>query len=468
MDFIDQLKQNATRVTNASSKIRKLINELVDENSFVETDVFTSGSSFLDGTDALGEGVVTGYASIEDKPVHIIAENIEVLKGSLGKTHADKMMKCLHRAQKTGTPVISIIDSCGVRLGEGVAMIESFADLIKTANAISVEVPHICVIKGTCVGMMNLYAAQCDFVIMSEQGVASVNSPMTLAANEGFMGKTSDLVGAKFNSEKSGLASFTYKTDADLKVTLNDLLNYVYADECDTQDDPNRTCAQLNSDKSIDNLIEAVCDDGKFLPYMEKYADEVRCGFSSADGMPVALVATDITKNEGYLSFKAIKKITKFVDIASDYNLPIITLVNSKGIHSTMSEEVSGMAEAAANLFNTIAIADVPKIAVVCGSATGYAYATLASKSAGFDYSVAFCDSIISPVNSEVAINLFYADELKKSDKQEQKRAELMAKYAQNEASAFISAKEGYIDNIIEPAALRPYLCSALTMLLGL
>ena len=167
----------------ATSDIKAFLENIVDEESFVETDVFLTGKSFDSADEALGEGVVTGYATMGGNPVHIFAQNANVLKGSLSDAHANKIYKCMQRAIKSGTPLISVIDSCGARVGEGASVMEGYAKLIAGSFQLSDEVPHICIIKGVAVGMMATFAASADFVFMSKDAIMSVNSPMYLVSD---------------------------------------------------------------------------------------------------------------------------------------------------------------------------------------------------------------------------------------------------------------------------------------------
>ena len=148
------LQNNIKLIDKATKKIKSFAFDLIDEGSFVETDVFAAGKSFVDCEDALGEGVVTGYATIGNKPVHFFAQNQEVLKGSFSEAHAKKILKVIRKAVQTGTPLISIIDSNGARIGEGVAMLEAYSEVINAINLAKENIPHIAIIKGNCVGMM--------------------------------------------------------------------------------------------------------------------------------------------------------------------------------------------------------------------------------------------------------------------------------------------------------------------------
>ena len=214
----NKLLANVNAIDKATSGTKSFIQSIVDCESFVETDVFLTGKSFDSATEALGEGVVTGYATINGNPVHIFAQNADVLKGSLSEAHANKIYKCMQRAVKAGTPLISVIDSCGARVGEGASVMEGYAKLIAGGFELSDEVPHICIVKGVAVGMMATYVAGADFVFMSKDAVMSVNSPMYLVSDaKSFPVDYKAKLGFKAYSANSDMAQFVYNSDKDLQ-----------------------------------------------------------------------------------------------------------------------------------------------------------------------------------------------------------------------------------------------------------
>ena len=462
------LQDNLKSIEDASSKIRSFMNGIIDEGSFVETDVFACGKSFIDETEAHGEGVITGYATVSGNPVHIFAQNSEVLKGSLGMAHADKIIRCMRKAEANGTALISILDSAGARVGEGVEMLEAYARLIATASEVGASIPHICIVKGACVGMMSAFANVADFVFMADDAVMSVNSPMVLASNIKGYPKFSDVLGNKAHAAKSNTVEFTYSNVSDLNDKINKLLDFILVDDMDdTADDPNRESA-LVSGASVDDIMAALADNNESIEYAEAYANDIRCFFAKVDSIPVGIIAGNAEVNNGFTSVDGLKKAADFVDKLDSFRLPLITLVNTKGLDTTIESELSSASTALANLMVAINAAGVPKIAVVVGKAIGLGYSAFASKGVGFDYTIAFDDAEIAPINSNTAVNIVYADELKSAKDPIGARAELEKKYAEIEANPIVVARQGFLDNVIEPCAIRPYVSSALLMLLGL
>ncbi|MDR1939984.1 MAG: hypothetical protein LBQ40_04235 [Clostridiales bacterium] len=465
MDKIQILDQNVDKIVGASSKIRDLLNALIDEKSLVETDVFLSGKSFLDGSDALGEGVVTGYAFIGGNPVYLFAHS-EVLSGSLGKAQADKIAKNLYAAEKAGVPFVSIIDSAGARIGEGISVCEGYSKIIKAANDISGGVPHIAVVKGACSGLMSVYASTADFIIADEKARLSVNSPVVVAAKSKAQ---TDALSAKTLSSKTDDVALTYKTTAELKAKLSELIELLPSDDSYVAaegytDDLNRETASLNDGASAAEILKAVFDDGRYTELYEGVAGEVRCVIGRIAGVTTAAAASDSSVNK-FITLAGIKKFSRFLYAVSAFNIPLVNFVDSKGIEPSLDGEYSGLSAAAAELMTNVALSENRKISVITGNAIGFAYSAFASKSIGYDYVFAAVGSVISPITQEVAAVLFGDDELKKSSDPIAKRAELIKKYSEDSANPYIAAKDGYVDNIIEPALLRAHIASALTML---
>lgn len=458
------LKNNLTTIETANKGIKTFLASIIDEHSFVETDVFTAGKSYLDGGEALGDGVLTGYATISGNPVNIFAQNNEVLKGSFGENHAKKIKKVIAKAISTGTPLISVIDSNGARIGEGVNMLEAYSEVIAEVVLAKENIPHICIIKGACVGMTTAIASLADFVYMSKESVMSVNSPMVLAASELDYPKLNKILGYEQFSLKSDMANFTYNNAQDLGVSVKALLEFLAGDVNESSDDANRETPSLDKKYTVSGAFSAICDNGKFIELNSSYAKEVKTIFTKINSISVGILASDSTLENGLLTVDGILKATNFIEKCDANNLPIINLIDWKGIKSCVACEVSGLAQKLSKLMSVIANCEVETISVVTGNAIGLIYSTFVSKGMGFDYTLACVNAQISPISSEQAVSVIYADQLKEG----KKRDELAKKYAELEGNPFISAKEGFIDNIILASSLRPYLASALMMLLGI
>ena len=462
------LTVSAKAIEKACSKVKDFLDGIVDKGSFVETDVFVTGKGFDDAASALGEGVVTGYATVNGSPFHVFAQNAEVLKGSLGKAHADKIVRCMQRAVKTGTPIISVIDCAGARVGEGVSVLEGFAKVLSEAAIVSGQVPHFCIVKGNAVGMMASFAAMADFVFMSESAIMSVNSPMYLASKEKDYPKYADMIGFKAHKKGSDLAQFVYKNEADLKKQLVKLTSILLAAEEESTDDPNRVASALNKECSAAVKVKAVADNGDYVEYCGEYAPEVTCALAKVNGISVGIAATDSKVGDGYLSLAGVKKLTSFIEKLDGFDIPLVSLVDTLGVNPSLSEELAGAAKVTADLVATVANSSIDKIGVACGKAIGFGYSVLMSKGIGFDYTLATQNAEISPINNETAVNALMSEQLGKAKDVETTRAKLAEQYAKIQANPMLGAQEGYVDNVVEAKNLRPYIASALMMLLGI
>ena len=489
----NQLLASMKAIDKATAGVKSFLESIVDSESFVETDVFLTGKSFDDATEALGEGVVTGYATINGNPVHIFAQNAEVLKGSLSDAHANKIYKCMQRAVKAGTPLISIIDSCGARVGEGASIMEGYAKLIAGSFEIADEVPHICIVKGVAVGMTATFVAGADFVFMSKDAIMSVNSPMYLVSDaKSFPIDYKAKLGYKAYEGNSDMAQFVYNDAKDLAEKLQKLTATLLSDEGEPSDDPNRVNPKLEKKISAKERTEIVCDVKSVIEYCPEYAKEVVCSLAKINGLSVGVIAT-----EGeYISAKGLDKANSFVEKLEAYNIPLITLVDSLGVNFNLEEEIGGYAKKTSALMKTIATSTIAKIGVAVGNAVGYAYSALMSKGIGFDYTLATSNAVVSPVGAEAG-KAIAADQIKQAQNaakevaaKEGVDADALAKamayfdkvmaniqikgksaeevYAQMQSNPLVAAKDGYIDNVIEATNIRPYLASALLMVLGI
>ncbi|MCX4362957.1 MAG: hypothetical protein OSJ74_06210 [Clostridia bacterium] len=487
------LSASIKAIDKATKNIKSFVESIVDAESFVETDVFLTGKSFDDATEALGEGVLTGYATLGGNPVHLFAQNADVLKGSLSKAHADKIYKCMQRALKAGTPFISIIDSCGARVGEGASVMEGYAKLIAGGVELADEVPHICIVKGVAVGMMATFAAGADFVFMSKDAVMSVNSPMYLVSDaKSFPVDYKAQLGFKAYDGKSDVAQFVFNDSKDLSAQLKKLTSVIFEDETDSSDDPNRVNPNLEKKITAKQRIEMIFDEKSVIEYCPAYAKEVVCSFAKLNGISVGILATE----GDYISAEGLDKANSFVEKLEAYNLPLITLVDSLGINPTLAQELGGIAKRANALMKTVATSSIAKLGVAVGNAVGFAYSALMSKALGFDYALATSGAVVAPIGLQVSkvIATDQLNELKKTAKDlEQNKgvdADALAKamayfqkvmanidvkgkseeevYALMQANPIVAAKDGYIDNVVEATNLRPYLASALMMTLGI
>lgn len=455
MDNTIKLESFRAKYDSAFAKIKSFINTFCDEFSLVETDAFLTSKPFLSDIE-ITEGVLTGYATVDGAPVYLIAQNSEQIGGSLGKAGAEKICKCIDKALRAEAPVISIINSNGARIGEGTTVMEGYASIISAATAMAGRIPHICVIKGNAVGMQASFCALADFVIAMPDAVYCVGSPMSVMAKANDMKKPSETLGAKAQI-KSGSVHFAPKDDVECGELIKYLVGFSSNQTKDSSDDFNRQ-AQISDLKNAKDILDAVCDEDSYR-VLGDISDNVVCAIGYVGERRTGIL---ITKDE--LREKNLKNATRFINYLDSFNIPLLTFVNSSTIYSCVNCEVNGLAETTANLFYAIASSDIAKIAVITGKAIGFSYTAFASKNIGFDYVYAYPTATISPITSDVAVDVLFSEDVRVSSDPVSAREELKARY-ETVSDVFTSAKEGYVDNVIEPNLTRAYVISVLQML---
>lgn len=460
MNRMEQLSSFRKDADNAFKDVKNFISTMIDELSFVETDAFLSGKSFLDEKSVICEGILTGYATVDCMPVYIVAQNSALMGGSLGKAGAEKICKCIDKALRAGAPLISIIDSNGARLGEGVSAMEAYASIISAVSQVAGRIPHICIIKGNAIGMQSAYCALADFVIAMPESVYSVGAPMMIASKANHTAKVQDILGAQKLLD-NGNVHFAPKDINECALIVKKLLSFVPSENGSaiiaTEDDFNRQIA-ISRESAPSEILASICDDGDYI-IVGKEEDDIVCGLGRIGEKVVGSIFT-----KGKLTKKGIQKATRFINYLDSFGITLMTFVNSSIIESDINEELDGQTYALSDLFYAITTSDSAKIAVILGDAIGVSYAAFASKSAGFDYVFALPDSVVAPITPELAVDVFYSDEIKNATDPVSAREKIENKYAEL-SDVFVSAREGYIDNVVEPAMLRPYVIGVIQML---
>lgn len=461
MDKINLLQSRRNEVLAAGKAVRKAIAELVDEDSFVELAGFSFSKNDFYGEEAAGEGVVTGFATVEGNPVYVAAQNFDVLSGGVSARNCEKILKCLDLAEKNSTPVVYILNSLGVQIGEGVTVLEGMAKLLSKAAKLHGVVPQYAVINGEVYGQSALLAACADFTFFMKNGVLAADSPLVISAKSG-KNLAKEAVGGAKALGKTNLVSFEAESMADVRGTIAkimDVLPDFSSVVVENGADLNAAFPALNEKCGADDLIAAVFDKDTYVEVGKSCSPEVRCVLGRVGGISVAAVVTDgeepVSLNENNVA-----KITAFAEFAAYYSLPFVSFVNAQGIRADLDAQNSLVMKNIFKLFETYDLLDNAKISVVYGSAIGLGYTLLAAKSAGFDYSYAFADAKIALFDSEKGAEIEFAAE-KKADK-----AKLAAKYAEENSDPVNAAKNGYVDNIIEPQYVKQYLVASLQMLL--
>ena len=461
MDKIKLLRTRRNEVLASGSSIRKTISALVDGDSFVELSGFSFSKNEFYGEEAPGEGVVTGFATIEGNPVYVAAQNFEVLSGGVSSENCAKLLKCLDLAEKNSTPVVYILHSLGVQIGEGVTVLEGLAQLLAKAAKLHGVVPQFAVVDGEVYGQTALLAACADVTFFMKEGVLAADSPLVLSAKSG-KNIAKEAVGGAKALNKTNLVSFEAEDMAQVRDTMAKIFAVLpdySALVVDNGADLNVAAPKLNEKCDAEALIAAVFDKDTFVEIGKNCSPEVRCVLGRIGGISVAAIVTGGEKPV-FLNENNVAKMISFAEFASYYGLPFVSFVDAQGIQPDLTAQNSLVLKNIFKLLETYDLLDNAKISVVYGSAIGLGYTLLAAKSAGFDYSYAFANAKIALFDSEKGAEIEFAEE-KKADK-----AKLAARYADENSDPIHAAKNGYIDNIIEPQFVRQYLVASLQMLL--
>ena len=459
MDKIKLLQERRAKVTGAGASIRKTIAELVDADSFVELSGFSFSKNDFYGEGAEGEGVVTGFAAIDGFPVYIAAQNFEVMHGGMSEQNCAKIVRCLELAEKNSTPVVYLLNSLGVQIGQGVTVLEGLAKVLSKASKLHGVVPQFAVVCGEVYGQSALLAACADFTFFTKSSVLASDSPLVISAKSG-KNVAKEEVGGAAALGKTNLVSFEVKSTADVRAKIAAVLDILpeYSESVRDVTDLNTSSPALNKNCTADALVKAVFDE-RFVEFGGTCSPEVRCILGRVGGISVAAVLFGDGEPVS-LDEQNVAKIVSFVEFAAYYDLPFLTFVNARGIRSDLATNNSLVAKNIFKLMESYDLLENARISVVYQQAIGLGYTLFAAKSMGFDYSYAFANARIALFSDAVGAEVEFAGE-KNADK-----AKLAAKYADENSDPIHAAKNGYVDNIIEPQFVRQYLIASLQMLM--
>lgn len=457
MDRIRLLQSRKKQILDAGKDIRKDINSLVDDKSFVELSVFSFSESEFYGENAEGEGVITGFATIDGFPFYIVAQNFAVLSGGISKANCEKIVKCLNQAEKADAPVIYLLSSLGVRVGEGVNALEGLAELILKASQLKGSVSQYLIVNGEVYGQTAVLAGICDFTFfIDKKSVLAVNSPMVIAAKSG-VNKTKTEVGGADALQQANLCSFKAKNIAEIKdiiVKINSLTSTAVTD-CDNLND---VIPELDK-KTDSKTLLGIFDKGTLLELGGSFSPEIKCILGRVGGISVAAAVFD-GQDGVELSALNIRKLKDFAEFACCCGLPYINFVNARGIKADLNTNNSIVLKEIGEYVSVLDCIDAPKISVICGKAVGIGYTLFAAKSMGYDYSYAFATSKAALFDGAQGAEIEFTD-VKDIDKEK-----LALRYSEDNSDPINAAKCGYIDNIVQPSLIKQYLITSLQMLL--
>jgi propionyl-CoA carboxylase beta chain len=473
---------------------RERITALLDEGSFVELDALARHRSTnfgLEKNRPLGDGVVTGYGTIDGRDVCIFSQDATVFGGSLGEVYGEKIVKVQDLAVKTGRPLIGINDGAGARIQEGVVSLGLYSKIFRNNIVASGVIPQISLIMGAAAGGHVYSPALTDFVVMVDQtSQMFITGPDVIKTVTGEDVTMEELGGAHTHMAKSGTAHYVASGEQDAFDYVRDLLSYLPPNNF--TDPPklpfplpegaiedNLTDEDLELDTLIPDsanqpydmheVIRRILDDDEFLEIQEGYAQNIVVGFGRIEGRPVGIVANQPTQFAGCLDINASEKAARFVRTCDCFNIPVVMLVDVPGFLPGTGQEYNGIIRRGAKLLYAYGEATVPKITVITRKAYGGAYCVMGSKDMGCDVNVAWPTAQIAVMGASGAVGFVYRQKLKEAAKDGEDvdalRLELQREYEDTLVNPYIAAERGYVDAVIPPSHTRGYIGGALRLL---
>lgn len=464
---------------------RERISMLVDVGSFTETDPFVTHRSAnfgADGKRPAGDGVVTGVGTVGGRPVCVYAQDATSFGGSVGEAFGEKVGKILDIAMKIGCPVVSMNDSGGARIHEGVLALHGYGQVARRVVEASGVIPQISLVLGTCAGGAVYTPAMTDFIVMVEKtSYMFVTGPSVIRSVTGESVTLEHLGGARVNAARTGTAHFVGADEPDAISYVRDLLAYLpgnYLEDSPSypvhaEPGPTPRDAELDSlipDASwhaydMLDVIERIVDDGLLLEVHEDFAPNIVCGFARIEGHSVGIVANQPMHRAGALDIDASEKSARFIRFCDAFNIPILTMVDVPGFLPGLVQEHNGIIRRGAKLAFAYIEATVPKVTVIVRKAFGGGYAVMGCKALGADLCFAWPTAEIGVMGTDSGVDMLFHRELAASPDPHALRCELGRQYKETLTSPYVAAERGCIDNIIAPAETRMVVTSALRLL---
>jgi propionyl-CoA carboxylase beta chain len=464
---------------------RERIEMLLDPGSFVELDELARHRSTNFDQELnrpYGDGVVTGYGTVDGRQVCVFAQDFTVFGGSLGEVFGEKIVKVMDLAMKIGCPVVGINDSGGARIQEGVVSLGLYGEIFFRNVRASGVIPQISLVMGPCAGGAVYSPAVTDFTVMVDQtSHMFITGPDVIKTVTGEDVGFEELGGARTHNTRSGVAHYLATDEDDAISYVKALLAYLPSnnlDEAPAFDAPAEleiTEADLELDTLIPDsanqpydmhrVIEHILDDGEFLEVHPLFAQNIVCGFGRVEGRPVGVVANHPMHFAGCLDIDASEKAARFVRTCDAFNIPILTFVDVPGFLPGTGQEWEGIIRRGAKLIYAYAEATVPKLTVITRKAYGGAYDVMGSKHLGADLNFAWPTAQIAVMGAQGAVNILYRQELKDAADPAAERTRLVTEYEDALANPYIAAERGYVDAVIKPSATRVQLVRGLRAL---
>ncbi|WP_223475328.1 acyl-CoA carboxylase subunit beta [Oricola indica] len=493
-DILEQLEQHraAARLGGGQRRIdaqhakgkltaRERLDVLLDEGSFEEYDTYKTHRCTDFGMaeqKISGDGVVTGWGTINGRPCYVFSQDFTVFGGSLSETHAEKICKVMDLAIQNGVPIIGLNDSGGARIQEGVASLGGYAEVFWRNAQASGVIPQISVIMGPCAGGAVYSPAMTDFIFMvKDTSYMFVTGPDVVKTVTNEIVTAEELGGASTHSRKSSVADGAYENDVEALLEVRRMFDFLpssnretpplipTADPGDRIETALDTLVPDNANKPYDmhEVVTRVADEGSFFEIQKDHAGNILCGFIRLNGSTVGVVANQPMVLAGCLDIDASKKAGRFVRFCDAFNIPILTFVDVPGFLPGVAQEYGGIIKHGAKLLFAYAQATVPKVTVITRKAYGGAYDVMASKHIRADVNYAWPTAQIAVMGAKGATEILYRSELGDPDKIAARTKE----YEDRFANPFVAAERGFIDEVIMPHSTRRRVAKAFEMLKG-
>ncbi len=493
-DIVNKLEERRTRARAGGGKsrietqhkrgkltARERVELLMDKDSFEEFDMFVEHREAefgMDKTKIPGDGVVTGWGTVNGRTVFVFAKDFTVFGGSLSEAHAQKITKIQDLAMKARAPIVGLFDAGGARIQEGVAALGGYGEVFKRNVIASGVVPQISVIMGPCAGGDVYSPAMTDFIFMvRETSNMFVTGPDVVKTVTNEVVTAEELGGASVHTTKSGVADGAYANDLECLLQMRRLIDFLPANfsagvpEWPSFDDVAREEPSLdtlvpdspNKPYDIKELILKVADEGDFFELQEAYAKNIVTGFGRIAGRTIGFVANQPMVLAGVLDTDASRKAARFVRFCDAFGIPIVTFVDVPGFLPGTDQEYGGLIKHGAKLLFAYSQATVPLVTVITRKAFGGAYDVMASKHIGGDVNYAWPTAQIAVMGAKGAVEIIFRADLGDPEKIAARTKE----YEDRFLSPFVAAERGYIDDVIMPRATRARVARALAMLRG-
>lgn len=458
---------------------RERLDVLLDHGSFEEWDMFVEHRCYDFGMQEnriAGDGVITGYGTINGRTVFVFSQDFTVFGGSLSEPHAEKIAKIMDKAVQVGAPIIGINDSGGARIQEGVASLAGYATVFQRNVLASGVVPQISLIMGPCAGGAVYSPAMTDFICMvRDSSYMFVTGPDVVKTVTHESVSAEDLGGAKTHTAKSGVADFAYENDVEALLEMRRLFDFLPSSNREkaphhaTHDPIERTEMSLDTlvpknptkPYNMKELILKVIDNKDFFEVQPDFAQNIITGLARMNGQTIGIVANQPMVLAGCLDIDSSRKAARFVRFCDCFNIPIVTFVDVPGFLPGTTQELGGIIKHGAKLLFAYAEATVPKVTIITRKAYGGAYDVMSSKHLRGDVNFAWPTAEIAVMGPKGAVEILFKKEISNKNKIDAYTEEYREKFA----NPLVAASRGYIDDVIMPHATRTRICKSLQML---